>query len=335
MALMKRQPRSASGSRKYSASPRKNAAASRTPASGPSTGRSLRVDEAGDVLGEGGVEDSPLRAEREIEARPAQPGCILEIVDRGALVAAVPKGLLRCDSEIAVRVAAPSRHRVSVRPLDRPVQIRRTGLASPVRPILDSLVRLRAEVCSVHPHRESECFRHQKFAEESTSMIGTIDDRLLIDRIGRDVQALLGYRPAELLGRSILSFVDATNVPDMLGAFAVALRTQGPVFAPTAVRAKNGDVVQCDAVVVPLVPGTQRRVRHLSPGSRRGIGRRATPHEALVARHGDHRLVKRSRERASRSRGSWHHRVDDEGTRDRPRAAVGRSSRCHRSAECS
>jgi DNA-binding CsgD family transcriptional regulator len=85
-------------------------------------------------------------------------------------------------------------------------------------------------------------------------MIGTIDDRLLIDRIGRDVQALLGYRPAELLGRSILSFVDATNVPDMLGAFAVALRTQGPVFAPTAVRAKNGDVVQCDAVVVPLVP---------------------------------------------------------------------------------
>ena len=89
---------------------------------------------------------------------------------------------------------------------------------------------------------------------EVVSVIGTIDDRLLIDRVGRDAEALLGYQPAELLGRSILSFVEAANVPAMLGAFAVALRTQGAVFANIGVRSKNGQVLQCDAVVVPLVP---------------------------------------------------------------------------------
>lgn len=85
-------------------------------------------------------------------------------------------------------------------------------------------------------------------------MIGTIDDRMLIDRVGRDADALLGYQPAELLGRSILTFVEAAYVPAMLGAFAVALRTQRAVFACIAVRSKNGQVLQCDAVVVPLVP---------------------------------------------------------------------------------
>lgn len=85
-------------------------------------------------------------------------------------------------------------------------------------------------------------------------MIGTIDDRMLIDRVGRDADALLGYQPTELLGRSILSFVEAANVPDMLGAVAVALRTQRAVFAYIAVRSKNGQVLQCDAVVVPFVP---------------------------------------------------------------------------------
>jgi PAS domain S-box-containing protein len=85
-------------------------------------------------------------------------------------------------------------------------------------------------------------------------VIGTIDDQLLIDRVGRDAEALLGYQPSELLGRSILSFVEAANVPDMLGAFAAALRTQRAVFANIAVRSKHGRVLQCDAVVVPLVP---------------------------------------------------------------------------------
>ena len=96
-------------------------------------------------------------------------------------------------------------------------------------------------------------------------MIGTIDDRLLIDRIGRDVQALLGYRPAELLGRSILSFVDASNVPDMLGAFAVALRTQGPVFArirgPCQERRRRAMRRSCRSARA----GTQRRVPAIFP----------------------------------------------------------------------
>ncbi len=85
-------------------------------------------------------------------------------------------------------------------------------------------------------------------------MIGTTDNRLLIDRVGRDSEALLGYQPAELLGRSILSFVDSAQVPDMFGVFVIALQSQGGVSAAVAIRSKNGQVLQCDALVVPLVP---------------------------------------------------------------------------------
>lgn len=85
-------------------------------------------------------------------------------------------------------------------------------------------------------------------------MIGTTDNRLLIDRVGRDNEALLGYQPAELLGRSILSFVDSAQVPNMFGVFAVALRTQEAVSAGVAIRSKSGQLVQCDALVVPLLP---------------------------------------------------------------------------------
>ena len=86
-------------------------------------------------------------------------------------------------------------------------------------------------------------------------MIGTTDERMFIDRVGPGSQGLIGYRPAELLGKSILTFVHETTIPDLLEVFeeASSSRQHGACRA-VALRAKRGDVVPCDAVVVALVP---------------------------------------------------------------------------------
>jgi DNA-binding CsgD family transcriptional regulator len=86
-------------------------------------------------------------------------------------------------------------------------------------------------------------------------MIGTTDDRLLIDRVGTDAEPFLGYPPKELLGRSILSLVDDSSVAHMLGALAHAFTaTRAVATAAGAVRTKGGQMLRCEAVVVPLVP---------------------------------------------------------------------------------
>jgi DNA-binding CsgD family transcriptional regulator len=85
-------------------------------------------------------------------------------------------------------------------------------------------------------------------------MIGTTDHRFLIDRIGTDAEEFLGYQPAEMLGRPILSLVDGATMPALLDALEAAVRTQLGVSAVVVVRSKTGSMLRCDAVVVPLVP---------------------------------------------------------------------------------
>jgi DNA-binding CsgD family transcriptional regulator len=84
-------------------------------------------------------------------------------------------------------------------------------------------------------------------------MICTTDDQMLIDRVGA-VHGTFGYEPAELLGRPILSLVDAGNVADMRVALEEASRTRAGVVRAVGVRTKSGEVLACEAVVIPMVP---------------------------------------------------------------------------------
>jgi PAS domain S-box-containing protein len=84
---------------------------------------------------------------------------------------------------------------------------------------------------------------------------GTTDHELWIDRVGINNEGFLGYQPAELIGRSILGLVEVADVPDMLGVFEEAFITHRSVSTGVAIRSKNGQVVHCEAIVVPLVPG--------------------------------------------------------------------------------
>ncbi|MGA8360067.1 MAG: LuxR C-terminal-related transcriptional regulator [Candidatus Dormiibacterota bacterium] len=87
-----------------------------------------------------------------------------------------------------------------------------------------------------------------------TPVVGTSDESLLIDRISSDVEALLGYRPSDLLGRSILSLVTDTSVPGLLGLLAHAAATGAGVTLNLVACSKQGDPVLLEAVLWPLRP---------------------------------------------------------------------------------
>jgi PAS domain S-box-containing protein len=99
-------------------------------------------------------------------------------------------------------------------------------------------------------------------------MIGTTDERMFIDRVGPGSQGLIGYRPAELLGKSILTIVHETTIPDLLEVFeeASSSREHGAVRA-VALRAKRGDVVPCNAVVIALVPASSSAFAFIPEGA--------------------------------------------------------------------
>jgi DNA-binding CsgD family transcriptional regulator len=91
--------------------------------------------------------------------------------------------------------------------------------------------------------------------QEHGQVIGTTDSQLLIERVDDDAKNLLGYQPAELIGRSLLSLVEEPNVPLILGALAHAFTTSRAIAtAPVAVRTKRDQVIRCETVIVPLIP---------------------------------------------------------------------------------
>ncbi len=87
-----------------------------------------------------------------------------------------------------------------------------------------------------------------------TPVVGTSDESLLIDRISSDVEALLGYRTSDVLGRSILSLVTDTSVPNLLGSLAHAAATGAGVTLNLVATSKQGDPVLLEAVLWPLRP---------------------------------------------------------------------------------
>jgi len=87
-----------------------------------------------------------------------------------------------------------------------------------------------------------------------TPVVGTSDESLLIDRISSDVEGLLGYRTSDVLGRSILSLVTDTSVPDLLSLLAHAAATGAGVTLNLVACSKQGDPVLLEAVLWPLRP---------------------------------------------------------------------------------
>jgi DNA-binding CsgD family transcriptional regulator len=88
------------------------------------------------------------------------------------------------------------------------------------------------------------------------SVVGTTNVWLSIDRISADEEAgaLLGFPPEDLLGRSLLTLVDAESTPHVLTALAQGFTTRRTLAAVgVGVRTGRG-VVRSEAVILPMAP---------------------------------------------------------------------------------
>jgi hypothetical protein len=96
-----------------------------------------------------------------------------------------------------------------------------------------------------------------QFAEDADLLfvIGSVDSRWKVERVSSDVQALLGYRPRDIVGQPILDFVHVNDVPGLLTALGHA--AQGPGGASTRLRLRAADTSWklCRAMVSPLAGG--------------------------------------------------------------------------------
>jgi DNA-binding CsgD family transcriptional regulator len=88
----------------------------------------------------------------------------------------------------------------------------------------------------------------------TANIVGTIDERMLIERVTPGSEALIGYTAAELLGQPIVDFVDEASVTDLLAAFDEAASSSGGASRNVAVRIKTGAAVPFEVLVVALLP---------------------------------------------------------------------------------
>jgi PAS domain S-box-containing protein len=116
-------------------------------------------------------------------------------------------------------------------------------------------------------------------------MIGTTDERMYIDRVSSGSEILIGYTPAELLGQPILDFVHEANVADLLEVYDEASSSREGASRTVAVRAKSGDVLPCEVLVVALVPEPSSAFAFIPQGVEL-LSTTATAQQRLVRRLG-------------------------------------------------
>jgi DNA-binding CsgD family transcriptional regulator len=97
--------------------------------------------------------------------------------------------------------------------------------------------------------------RHPLSAGERPPLVaGTADESLLINRIGGDVKATLGWRPRELLGQSLLGLVSPEDLPVWLAAIAQAAGAAAGATMTLRARHAAGGSVACGALILPTSP---------------------------------------------------------------------------------
>lgn len=116
-------------------------------------------------------------------------------------------------------------------------------------------------------------------------MIGTTDERMFIDRVSPGSEGFIGYSPAELLGRPIVTFVHEAHVIDLREAFEEAASSPEGASRAIAVAAKGGNVVPCEAVVVALLPAPSSAFAFIPEGAEL-LPTTATAQQRLVRRLG-------------------------------------------------
>jgi DNA-binding CsgD family transcriptional regulator len=85
-------------------------------------------------------------------------------------------------------------------------------------------------------------------------VVGACDRDLLIDRISRDVEPLLGVASEEAIGRSILHLVAPSDLPKLLFGLAQIAASRSGVTLTASLISTAGTLVLCQLALVPLDP---------------------------------------------------------------------------------
>ena len=117
------------------------------------------------------------------------------------------------------------------------------------------------------------------FAEdELPPVIGTANEKLLVDRINSHVEGFLGYTPEDVLGQSLLSLVSAEDMPKWLLAIAQTTIADGGVTLNVQARPADGPAQLCDAFLLAMFPAPScafalmpRRAGSESGAGKRGV----------------------------------------------------------------
>lgn len=89
---------------------------------------------------------------------------------------------------------------------------------------------------------------------EAATVVGTTNDQLVIDRIGENVDQLLGDRAAEVIGRSLLRLAHPADLAGLLSALAEATASGRGVTLSLRVLRTGLDALPCQLTLLPLSP---------------------------------------------------------------------------------
>ena len=82
-------------------------------------------------------------------------------------------------------------------------------------------------------------------------VVGSVDTDFVVDRIGRDVEALLGARPEEVLGTSLLTWISQSDAGPLVRVLASS-PTGGALRVHLCHRGRR--LVPASLIVTPLLP---------------------------------------------------------------------------------
>jgi DNA-binding CsgD family transcriptional regulator len=87
------------------------------------------------------------------------------------------------------------------------------------------------------------------------AVVGSIDARLLIERISSDAEDLFNLPVTELLGRSLLGLIAKDDVPNCLTALSEASASKTGITVHLGIRTGiEGPALRCEVLILPLQP---------------------------------------------------------------------------------
>jgi PAS domain S-box-containing protein len=118
-------------------------------------------------------------------------------------------------------------------------------------------------------------------------VLGSFDDDWRISRISADVQAVLGYRPEELVGRRVIDLVHPEDLPGLFSSMAGAIVSQAGVGTRRRLRQRNGEWIEVRGVITPLAGERRRFGFAFSPawGKQEESGSSGAARAAVLERH--------------------------------------------------